>query len=189
VNYRLFICVELPERERERLADLHALLRKPGARVSWVAPSNVHLTLVFLGDTPAARVADLAAGLDTAARGRAPFDLGLEGAGGFPSLERPRVLWVGVGGDLVELRVLQAAVAAAVRSLGCSFDEKPFSPHLTLGRVKDPRDPALRLVSAQLATAPLSLERFRVDQILLMRSELGPGGARYTILHRATLGP
>jgi 2'-5' RNA ligase len=186
VNYRLFVCIELPERELRRVEAFVAGLRGLRSSVRWVAPSNMHLTLAFLGDAPASQVPAIASALD-AATSRPRFELCLRGTGAFPTLRRPRVFWVGFGGDIGELGALQTRVAEELERVGFPRDERPYSPHLTLGRVKDDRDPALREVASRLEGDRLLGEPFEVADIVLMRSELGPHGARYTPLHMAAL--
>ena len=187
MNYRLFVCLELPSADREALGAMQGRLRKEGARVSWVSPGNIHLTLVFLGDIDEGRVSTIAGALDRAVDGVGSFEIRLGGTGGFPSLNRPRVLWVGVDGALERLRSLRARVARELSAVGCSGDSKPFSPHLTIGRVRDDRDPALRRVTSSLAAEQITFDSFSVSEVILMRSELGPQGSRYTPLHRARL--
>jgi RNA 2',3'-cyclic 3'-phosphodiesterase len=187
VNYRLFVCIEIPSRAREALGVLQTRLRREGARVSWVAPTNLHLTLVFLGDVDSARVQSVTGALEKVVDGIAPFAIQLQGAGAFPSLQRPRVLWVGVSGAVSELRSVHSRITNELAQIGLQGDAKPFSPHLTLGRVKDDRDPALRAVTSILAAEAIEQKPFSVSEIVLMRSELDPRGARHTPLYRAPL--
>jgi RNA 2',3'-cyclic 3'-phosphodiesterase len=189
VNYRLFVCIEIPSRAHEALGALQTRLRREGARVSWVAPTNLHLTLVFLGDVDSARVQSISAALEKAVEGTAPFAIQMRGAGAFPSSQRPRVLWVGVSGAVSELRSVHSRITNELAQIGLRGDANPFSPHLTLGRVKDDRDPALRAVTSILTAEPIELEQFSVSEIVLMRSELDPRGARHTPLYRALLAP
>jgi 2'-5' RNA ligase len=187
VNYRLFVCIELVDRDRAILGDLQSRLRRTAARVSWVPPTNIHLTISFLGDVSSARVDELKRALDLASSGAEAIHLRIEGTGAFPSLARPRVFWAGVRGDVDALATLQRRVARELTTLGFRGDAKPFSPHLTLGRVKDDRDPALREVLALLSSEALVCESFPVTDIILMKSDLDPRGARYTPLHRTPL--
>lgn len=185
---RTFICLEIPKTERDRLRALQDELRRFGARVSWPAAGNIHLTLVFLGDVDETRVDAIAEALERAARRAEPFSLLIDGAGGFPTVHRPRVIWAGIGGELDALGVLHAEVTAELALLGVPRDEKAFRPHLTLGRVKDDRDPALRRAVETLRDRPLVGEPFPVREVVLMKSDLGSGGSTYTPLSRATLG-
>lgn len=188
MTIRTFVCVELPRLEKERVAALRTRLARHGARVAWTAPENVHLTLAFLGDVEADRIATVSAAVARAGERFAPIELRLEGAGGFPSLGRPRVLWVGVVGETERLGALQGAVAAELETIGFPRDRRPFSPHLTFGRPKGDRDPALGAVARDIRDAAIAGEPFVVTEVITMRSELLPSGARYTPLARAPLG-
>ncbi len=184
---RSFVAILLPEDVRAGLGGEIERLR-PGARgVGWVAPDNLHVTLKFLGGVDPERLERVAAALAGTAAGGAPFDLALRGLGAFPSPTRPRVIWAGVAGDSPELATLASGVEAALAVLGFVPEGRPFSAHVTLGRVREPRrDPAL--AAALDAAAGRELGRFRVERVALMRSDLSPRGARYTVLESWALG-
>lgn len=185
MDLRLFIAVELPESWSEALAATQAALRRRGLeRLRWVRPEGIHLTLKFLGNVDERRVPELTEALTRAASGVSPFRLSLAGLGSFGPAARPRVVWVGVGGDLPALTRLWDAVETDVGNLGFPRERQRFAPHLTLARVPDdmPREvtggigATLGVISAP-AAPPLA-----VTEVALMRSELGRGGARYTRL-------
>ncbi|HYE91437.1 MAG TPA: RNA 2',3'-cyclic phosphodiesterase [Terriglobales bacterium] len=172
---------------RAALAEAAARLRAAaGAQtVSWTAPDNYHVTVKFLGNVDGGRVDAIAAALHDAARGQAPFTLVVGGLGAFPSATRPRVLWAGItaGGDA--LTTLAGAVDARLTQLGLPREERDFSPHVTIGRVRETRRfPGL----AAALDGHGELGRVAVDAVVLMRSELSPRGARYTPLASAPLG-
>jgi len=191
-SVRTFIAIELPPPVRDALAQAQATLRAADAAaarsVKWVDPPSIHLTLKFLGDTPVERLDAIGAALAGAVASGASFTLSLARAGCFPTPRQPRVLWVGLGGDLAALSAVQTAVERAIAPLGFPTETRPFSPHLTLGRV---RDDALSGARQSLGMAVTSLRlppaRFAVSGVSLMRSELGPGGAVYTRLAEAAL--
>lgn len=159
----------------------------PAEAVRWTPPSQIHLTLRFLGHIAADSVADLDAALQRACQGVAPFQLSASAVGAFPEAGRPRVLWVGLHGELDRLRLLHAQLRLETEPWG-EPEEREFHPHLTLGRVKHTRPAALRAVAQALtelkADAPRS---WRVDQVLLMQSQLSPRGATHTCLVRVPL--
>jgi 2'-5' RNA ligase len=188
MKLRTFLCIDLPEGERERIAALQSRLRRHGARVGWTAPGNVHLTLAFLGDVEQERIPDVSRAATAAATRSAPLALRLEGAGGFPTLSRPRVLWVGIAGETERLAALQSDLTGELEAVGFPRERREFRPHLTIGRVKDDRDRALRALAADLSAEGLSAPEFVATELVVMRSALGPGGARYTPLARAPLG-
>ena len=134
--WRLFVALEITEELRAQLRHLQDQLRRTGVRVGWTAPENLHLTLLFVGDFFAGRVPPLAAALDEAARGVPPFAFDVATLGFFGSPRSPRVLWAGVPAPPPELRALQARAAAAAVSCGVLLEKRPFSAHLTLGRVR-----------------------------------------------------
>ena len=179
---RLFVAIDLPEAVRESLGRLQAELRArdlPGLR--WTRPEGIHLTLKFLGETPAASVPAIQDALARAVRGASQFQLALGAPGTFGNRRGPRVLWVDVGGDLEPLGRLQAAVERELTAAGIAPEERAFSPHLTLARVPQPPRPALaeRISRALEAVVPPQ-DRFEATEVVLMRSELQPGGAVYS---------
>ena len=135
---RAFIAVELPPAVREAVEGVVRELRSGiGDGVRWVRPEGVHLTLKFLGDIDADSVPAISDGLDRCAASAAPFDLFLEGVGVFPNARRPRVVWIGLGGALEPLLALQHSIDRELEGLGFARERRPFTPHLTLGRVRD----------------------------------------------------
>ena len=181
---RAFVAVHLPAELQEVLGAVSQELapRVPERAVTWVQPDRMHLTLRFLGDTPTGRLDALAKMLDAVAVRRRPFHLQLDRLGAFPNERRPRVIWVGLGGDVQQAASLQKALDAALIPLGWQPEGKPFSPHLTLGRVKRDND-QIRLPWGK-GVAPAS---FTVDAIYLMESQLRPQGPLYTVRHRSKL--
>ena len=183
---RLFVAVTLPPEVRAALAEVIGRLRAadvPGVRP--VAPEAVHITLKFLGNVDASRVPDLAAALTAAGDGSAPFRIALQGVGGFPSLDAPRALWAGVSDDAGSLGGLARRVDEACASAGFPREQRPFSPHLTLARMRDTASPSdRRRAGAALADAGSTLDSaFAVDAFHLIKSTLTPSGPRYESLH------
>lgn len=178
---RLFVAAELPEAIRAKLAAAQEGLRALPLDVRWVRPEGIHLTLVFLGEVVAARLQAIVAALAGLSKTpRRPIALEARGVGTFPEGGRPRVIWAGLTGDLSALASLQAGVAEALRAAGCVFDERPFHPHLTLGRVQGGRPGIGRDLDALVAA---SFGTFEVSSVHLFESRLLPGGARYESLH------
>lgn len=185
---RAFLALELPGGLKSALRDARRQFEiLPGGAVRWTSPEQMHLTLRFLGDIPAADVGDVTLALRRACDGVGGFELKAGELGAFPGARRPRVLWIGLGGELGPLRVLQARVLAETRRWG-GMEEREFHPHLTLGRVKTTRADHLatlaRLLSAARAPAGGG---WAVDHVDFIRSELTPAGARYTVLATAPL--
>jgi len=189
---RAFVAVVLDDRVRAAVAAAIERLRPLGSSVAWVPSRNLHVTLQFLGDQSEERLAEAEAALADAAAGSAPVDVTFHGIGAFPGLERPRILWVGLAQGALEARRLQARVADALATRGFMKEERPWHPHLTIGRVPDERrwrrevGPPLRRALAQAATTTFGTQR--VAEVALMRSDLSPAGARYTVRRVVSLG-
>ncbi len=191
--WRLFIAIDLGPAARAALAAAQAACRHLALPVRWVDPAGAHLTLKFLGDTDRALIAPIGDALRTVAANFSPFTLRTAAPGAFPNLRRPRVLWLGLAGPLDALTRFQSSVDAALATLGFPRETRPFSPHLTLGRVREERAseliaaiPRLTATYAHLAARPGA--PLPVEAIHLIRSELRPGGAHYTTLVTAPLG-
>lgn len=191
-DLRLFVALELPAPILAALEQLQDQLRadRSARVVRWTRPEGIHLTLKFLGETPSARLDAIRAGLQAAASAHRPLQLGAAGLGCFPNPRAPRVVWVGLTGDLDALAALQSAVEAAIAPLGFPTENRPFSPHLTLGRVRQDASAAeVRALGALVTgTAIGALGAWQATAISLMRSELSRDGARYTCLFSAALG-
>jgi len=180
-SLRLFVAVDLPGQVREELGRAQGELRRHDlSDLRWVRPQGIHLTLKFLGETPAGRVAAITKALAGAIGGRRRFHLALGALGTFGGRRRPRVLWLDITGDIERVRELQAAVEEALVEVGFPPEERDFSPHLTLARVPQPGRPgtAERIAQALESVAPPRSE-FDVREVVLMRSTLQPGGAVY----------
>ncbi len=187
---RTFIAIELPEEVRRGLARVQGELKRSHPPVRWVSPEKIHVTLKFLGEIPAEQVETVCRVVAQVATSAAPFELEAAGAGVFPNLRRPRVIWVGVQGDLPALHALQASLERELARAGFPEEERPFSPHLTLGRVQDRATPAeARSLGQTVAGLEVpSLGRWRVEQVVVMRSDLRPEGPIYTPLRVLRLG-
>jgi len=183
---RSFIAIDFPEETRKALKDVQERLKQSGAGVRWVKPGSIHLTLKFLGNIHPAQVEDIALAVAQEIRDQPPITLGAAGLGAFPSLRKPRVIWIGMEGEVQRLTRIQARVENALEPLGFVREKRPFRPHLTIGRVKDRR----RLQALIDAMAELKIpefDSFDVTEIILYKSDLRPTGAIYTKLHRMSL--
>lgn len=181
---RAFIAIDLSDEAKAVLADVSGTLASQTTEgvVKWVEPQRMHLTLRFLGNTPLDKLDELAAALDEVAQSHAPFKLNLDALGCFPNERRPRVIWVGVEGDVARAEALRAAIEAKIGSLGWEPEEKSFRPHLTLGRVKD-RKATIDLPWGQ-GVAPAVID---VEEVVLFESQLRRSGPRYIARHVSRL--
>jgi 2'-5' RNA ligase len=192
---RTFVAVELPADIRKRLADTQALLR--GAMggtekaVRWSRIEGVHLTLQFLGDVPSGSIDAILGSVRAGCIGAKPVDLILGSVGAFPTVEKPRVLWLGLDGDTGRLQTLQTSIAKQLGALGYQPD-KPFKPHITLGRVREhvTKDELAAISQAlhQVGGQPVAPTSFTAHEVSLMKSDLQPAGAVYTALGVVELG-
>ena len=186
---RAFVAVEIPLSIRESVCKAIGPMQKGlGSVVRWVPRENMHLTLKFLGDVSAANVEMLSQMLRAEADLFHCFDLGLHGLGSFPNLKRPRVIYIGIQAPAT-LEALQRGIDSASRRLGYESEERGFSPHLTVGRVKQ-NISATEQQSIRRAleeTRIDSLGSARVDSVHLYKSDLQPTGSVYTRLYSAPL--
>jgi 2'-5' RNA ligase len=181
---RTFIAIELPDGVRAALRRELAHLASALPAIRWVGAESLHITLAFLGALDDAQLAAATDATEEAARAHRPLRLEIVGLGTFGREWAPRVIWAGVGGQSNRLLALQESVAAALAARGFPREERPFSPHLTLARVKD------RLDEATLATLHArtqsqrraKLGAWEVEHIAVMKSELLRPAARYTCL-------
>jgi len=182
---RLFVAVELPEEWLQHLEEAQQVLQREletaeAPRLRWTRPGGIHLTLKFLGETPAALLAEVEAAIGQAVVSPPDITLRLGDIEMFTSGRRVRVIWAGLSGDTEELARLADQIDVACGPLGYGRGLRPFAPHLTLARVPEgatlDRAALTRLLSSvKLGGAP----PFNVQLVSLMRSNLGPGGARY----------
>lgn len=167
------------------MAELVRHLARSQADVKWVEEENFHLTLKFLGEVDPGRLGEVAGALRSAVREVPAFRFQATGTGAFPSPRRARVIWVGVGEGTSQLRHLAARVDAELARLGFPPEERPFTPHLTLGRVRSPR--GLDELARLLEGARFPALEVTVDGIVLFQSVLGRAGPLYTALNRFPL--
>lgn len=172
--FRLFVALWLPAPlARAALVRLEEL--RPGSRlVRWVRPDQLHLTLKFLGETPAAKLPAIEAALRVVASSASPVTMGLAEGGVFPPAGPPRVLWLGLT-PREELVALAGRVEKALAPLGFPPERRPFAPHLTLGRA----EPGAVFDRALLGRG-FALTPERIEKLSLVKSELRPGGSIYT---------
>ena len=188
---RTFIAVQLEESLLERIEELIAALRrKPGSQAArWMPTRNIHLTLKFLGDVESEALPSVSEAVASAVATIRPLAIEVADLGCFPSTRRPRIVWAGLRGELNALNALQRTIEDALVPLGHERERRPFSPHLTIGRVNR------RATAAEAAAlgrtiadyGPVSLGSMQVTTVRVVRSDLRPEGPRYTDLSVAPL--
>jgi 2'-5' RNA ligase len=182
---RTFIAIPLPPEGRTMLGRLQETLRSFRAEVKWTAADSIHLTLRFLGEIDPCTLPSLAGLLRTGTGRVPPFRLRMRGLGGFPSLRNPRVIWCGLEGDLVQLAALRDQVASACLQAGFTPEERPFHPHLTLGRVRGKSN--LQPLVDYIKIGSTLEHDFAVEKLHVYQSTLRPQGSLYTVLETIAL--
>lgn len=187
---RSFIALEIEGSIQQRLGGVVARLqpRLSDGTVRWVAQENVHLTLIFLGNISEKNLSYLLRELKSECAQHAPFEFSVGELGAFPSTSRPRVIWVGIQSP-PSLLALQAGLQQRLERLGYKGEEREYSPHLTLGRVnKNIAGGDLHQISAAIQAEQVGfLGTVQAAEVLLMRSDLKPGGPVYTIMEHFPL--
>jgi 2'-5' RNA ligase len=184
---RTFVAVDLGKAIRDRAVALQETLSRAGTPVKWVEPQNLHVTLLFLGEVEDRAVAEVCRVIGEQSRQHAAFSMKIGQVGCFPHPRRPRVIWVGVGAGSQELVALHDAFEPPLLELGCyRREERKYTPHVTLGRVKSDR-PTGGLSEALSRHADWQGGEILVREVLVLSSELTPDGPLYTVLSRARL--
>ena len=185
---RSFIAIELPEAVVGLLGKVQQDLKSLRLKAGWVRPQNIHLTLKFLGNIKTDDIEKIGGAMKEAAQDCGPFALTVGGIGFFPGIKRPRVVWVGVGGQTSLLFALQRNLDDRLAALDFPKEKRPFKGHLTLGRFKhSPASEAIRQVIEEYSD--FGKEEFTIRRIVLFRSDLKPSGAVYSQLLQADLKP
>ena len=183
---RLFIAIQLAGSVRNAVGRLQEKLRAGAAGVRWVKLQNVHLTVKFLGEIDASELPRIRQALQEAAASAGPFEMAVSGCGVFPSAGRVRVIWAGVeskdGGALACYQAIEDALA----QVGVSREQRGFSPHITLGRVREDRSGGSIRSAVDAASLPPQPQHVR--ELVLMESTLAPSGPTYTVVTTAALG-
>ncbi len=185
---RTFLALELDTSQQQFLGNIirQGKLRLPDLR--WVDPAGIHLTLAFLGELNDQQLAKTVFAAQYAAAAVNPFPYRLSGLGTFGPPRQPRVLWMGISEPSGVLTVLHQALTLALQQQGFPTDERPFSPHLTLARIKSPLNPEqLHLLQQLLSRYQFASSAYRVTHLSVMKSELARSGAHYTCLQACEL--
>jgi 2'-5' RNA ligase len=173
---RLFIALHMPDQLKEELGRAISDLRPLADGIKWVETKNMHLTLKFLGDTEKSLVGGIAGAITIALAGRKAFEAKLDGCGGFPNLNKPRVIWAGIGGANPAIEIAKT-INYELEKIGIDKDNKRFSPHLTLGRIKTKSD--LSRLSNHMRNLNFGSEAVILDRVALIKSTLTPHGPIY----------
>jgi len=179
---RAFLAIEPPETVRQAMAVVQNRLKYcVSGAISWVRPEGIHLTLKFFGNIAETDIDRISAAVEPVAARFAPLDLQVRRVGLFPDSRRPRVIWLGLEGDVSALKALQEEADRGLERYGFSREDRPFRAHLTLARIKSPRG-LTGLDRIMKKSEVYEAGRFRAEGLTLFRSDLTPQGAIYSKL-------
>ncbi|MDR3578267.1 MAG: RNA 2',3'-cyclic phosphodiesterase [Anaerolineaceae bacterium] len=186
---RAFIAIELPSSIQKKLGEvINGLKNQSKDVIRWVPPHNIHITLKFLGDVSTNNLQILTQIIASEVSRYHPFEIRIGGLGAFPNLRQPRVIWIGVQAPAV-LENLQRGIEAETRRMGYVAEERPFSPHLTVGRTShNANQDDIRQIAVILSnTTVADLGTVQVESVRLFKSDLQRSGAVYTVIADAQL--
>ena len=184
---RSFLALDPPEEVLREIGRIEERLRKLiHGDIRWVRPESIHLTLKFFGDIPESDVANISAMAGKAAASVGTFEFALGGAGVFPDMKRPRVVWLGMTGDVARFVAFQKELERALAEIGYPREERPFRPHLTLARIKSAQ--GLTGLAEAFKKVEPNTERFTATGLNLFKSDLTSQGAIYTRLAEYPFG-
>jgi 2'-5' RNA ligase len=177
---RSFLAFELPEDIKAIVTRVSGEIRKSSLEVRWVRPEFIHLTVVFMGDVESERIPLMGEPVLAVCSEHSPFRISLKPMGCFPNSRNPRVLWLGIDGDLNRMSHFRDDLQHALSPFEIKKEERPFRPHLTLGRFKKPGKKQSELEQLLAKYRDLSSPACTLGELVLFRSDLKPGGAVYT---------
>ncbi len=183
---RAFLALDCPAAIRAELARLGSELSSMGIPMRRVAPEAMHLTLKFFGNLAPEDIRGVTEVMEEAAALYPPLSLSAKGLGAFPGFRNPRVVWVGLFGDTLLLEALAADLESRWPALGIAPEDRPFRGHFTVGRMKDRVSPE-KMAKAMTRYGAFETPAFTAEALTLYKSELLPGGPRYTVLAKAPL--
>lgn len=184
---RTFVAIELPRAVGSTVLSLHSTVEARPKVVKWVKLQNIHLTLKFIGETPRDLVPKINDALAEAVKPHNDLSLTISDTGVFPKKQRPRILWLGADGEVDHLAALVSDINRALDPLGYPAEEREFSPHITIGRIRYPQKvtpDVIAFLNSEYEPIP-----FTVEKIKLFQSDLVPGGPIYSILGVHQLTP
>jgi RNA 2',3'-cyclic 3'-phosphodiesterase len=182
---RTFIAVPLPDLLKQDVDKLIVGFKPLADGISWVRAANLHFTLRFLGDIEKNSIPALKQSIESHLSGISQFKIRLAGLGCFPNLNRPRVVWVAAAGDIEQMKELAGKVETACRESDYGSADKPFAPHLTIGRVKFPS--GLDELIGNIKTVKFETDSFTVEKVIIYKSDLTPRGPIYTVMGEVVL--
>ncbi len=184
---RSFLAIELPRPIIKKIEEVQEDLRSAHADVRWVNPEKIHLTLKFFGNIEESRIDPIFKSIEEPIRNTLPFSLKVRGVGAFPHLKNPRVIWMGLVDGREVLVSFQKQIETQLEKIGFQPEDRPFHPHLTLGRMRSSRGKE-ELVERMEKHREEEFGTFQVERLVLFKSDLRPTGPIYTPLKEMKLG-
>jgi 2'-5' RNA ligase len=184
---RSFLAIELPEAIRKRIEEIQRDLRSSNSDVRWVIPEKIHLTLKFFGNIEESRVDTITKSIEPLVGGTPHFSLEVRGMGAFPNIKNPRVIWMGLIDEKQVLIPLQGQLESTLETIGFQVEDRPFRPHLTLGRMNSGRGKD-ELIGRIQKYKEEKFGDIEVKRLVLFKSDLRPAGPIYTPLREMNLG-
>jgi 2'-5' RNA ligase len=183
---RAFIAIELSPEIKDSLARIQTHLKYSGADIKWIDTGNIHLTLKFLGDITGEKCEKIKSVLDEITKNTKSFEISIKGIGAFPNINYPRVIWIGLDKGVIESKALSEKIEEETLKAGAQKEARPFAPHLTIGRVRSPKNKEDLKEKIGACQIPITKPHL-VSSILLFESKLSPKGPTYTKLHESKL--
>jgi len=184
---RTFIAIEIETKVKDDIAVWQSKLKKVADGVKWVDKNNIHITLKFLGNIEESQITDIKKAIEKSIEGIKSFEIEIKGEGCFPNINRPRVIWIGVERGKDILKEIAKNLENECEKLGFKKEKRPFSPHLTIGRVKRFMK-SLTMLRKFLEENDFPAKKFTATEIVLMKSDLKPTGPVYTPIEKIKLG-
>jgi len=184
---RSFLAIELPKLILKKIEEVQRDLRSTRADVRWVNPEKIHLTLKFFGNIEESRIDPIFKSIEEPIRNTPPYSIEVKGVGAFPQLRNPRVIWIGLVNGKEILTSFQKQIETQLEKIGFQTENRPFHPHLTLGRMKSSRGRE-EMVGRMEKHREEEFGDFQVERVILFKSDLKPSGPVYTLLREIKLG-
>ncbi|MFI5252093.1 MAG: RNA 2',3'-cyclic phosphodiesterase [Bacteroidota bacterium] len=183
---RTFVALETPEIERKRFSAIQSRLKESDADVKWEPENKFHVTVKFLGDTDEGKLPKINSIIQSVSTSSAPFSLVFDSVGFFPNWQKPRVVWIGCSVHDNVASHIKTQLDKSLVPLGFEMENKPFHPHITLGRIKGENGlKHLLSIAENLTFEPSTI---LMNELILMKSVLRPEGSEYFILKNFSLG-
>jgi len=184
---RSFLAIEIPGPILRKIGEVQGGLKSSRADVRWTNPGAIHLTLKFFGNIEESRIDPILKSIEAPIRNTLPFSVKVRGVGAFPHLKNPRVIWIGLVDEKETLTSLQKQIETYLEKIGFQPEDRPFRPHLTLGRMKSSRGKE-ELAGRMERYREEAFGDFEVERVVLFKSDLKPSGPIYTPIGEIRLG-